>query len=412
MVSALQVFKTTLDGGATELFAIGRYLDTVSRRRRSAQADQARRQARNPTVRFRQSHSVLKPADSVRIQLNARNRAFHFEADPRRAHPLRGIGRGVNLPYECGSGTCGTCKARLVEGEIDDLWPEAAGRKYLKQAGEFLMCQCVARNDCAVEVAGFVYNMDPGACIPAFRAGTISDTKMLTHDVLALSVELDRADRFRRRAVLDDAGARRARLTAAIRWSTSSARRRDSISSSRRSPAAARRSGCSRAALTARASSSSGRSAPRRSIPISRKNILCIAGGSGIAGMMSILVARAAGALFRPVRRARVLRRAHATGTGSTSPSCRSSPREFPDRLRVTIALSDEAVPADARQQLSRTRLRARTGARSRGQAYAGQVPERARYLAGPPPAVDASIRMLLLQAKLPADHIRYDKFS
>ena len=30
VVSALQVFKTTLDGGATELFAIGRYLDTVS----------------------------------------------------------------------------------------------------------------------------------------------------------------------------------------------------------------------------------------------------------------------------------------------------------------------------------------------------------------------------------------------
>ena len=30
VVSALQVFKTTLDGGATELFAVGRYLDTVS----------------------------------------------------------------------------------------------------------------------------------------------------------------------------------------------------------------------------------------------------------------------------------------------------------------------------------------------------------------------------------------------
>ena len=29
VVSALQVFRTSLDGGATELFAIGRYLDTV-----------------------------------------------------------------------------------------------------------------------------------------------------------------------------------------------------------------------------------------------------------------------------------------------------------------------------------------------------------------------------------------------
>ncbi len=29
VVSALQVFRTALDGGATELFAVGRYLDTV-----------------------------------------------------------------------------------------------------------------------------------------------------------------------------------------------------------------------------------------------------------------------------------------------------------------------------------------------------------------------------------------------
>jgi methanesulfonate monooxygenase small subunit len=29
VVSTLEIYKTTLDGGATELFAIGRYLDTV-----------------------------------------------------------------------------------------------------------------------------------------------------------------------------------------------------------------------------------------------------------------------------------------------------------------------------------------------------------------------------------------------
>ena len=30
VVSTVEIYKTTLDGGATELFAIGRYLDTVS----------------------------------------------------------------------------------------------------------------------------------------------------------------------------------------------------------------------------------------------------------------------------------------------------------------------------------------------------------------------------------------------
>ena len=46
------------------------------------------------------------------------------------------------------------------------------------------------------------------------------------------------------------------------------------------------------------------------------------------------------------------------------------------------------------------------------GKAMQGKYQNVRAYLAGPPPAVDASIRMLLLQAKLPADHIRYDKFS
>ena len=32
--------------------------------------------------------------------------------------------------------------------------------------------------------------------------------------------------------------------------------------------------------------------------------------------------------------------------------------------------------------------------------------------LAGPPPAVDAAIRVLLLDARLTTDNIRYDKFS
>ena len=69
----------------------------------------------------------------MRIQVNARNRAFHFEAAPGATSSMRGLRAEINLPYECGTGTCGTCKARLIEGEIDDGWPEAPGRKYLKQ---------------------------------------------------------------------------------------------------------------------------------------------------------------------------------------------------------------------------------------------------------------------------------------
>ena len=42
----------------------------------------------------------------------------------------------------------------------------------------------------------------------------------------------------------------------------------------------------------------------------------------------------------------------------------------------------------------------------------AGKYQDVRAYVAGPPPAVDAAIRVLLLEAKLSTDNIRYDKYS
>ena len=78
----------------------------------------------------------------------------------------------------------------------------------------------------------------------------------------------------------------------------------------------------------------------------------------------------------------------------------------------MTIALSDEAVPAQAQSAHPALAFEHGLVHEVAGKAMQGKYQNVRAYLAGPPPAVDASIRMLLLQAKLPADHIRYDKFS
>ena len=121
---------------------------------------------------------------------------------------------------------------------------------------------------------------------------------------------------------------------------------------------------------------------------------------------------RLRGALLRAVPRRRVLRRAHDAPTPSISTELAAFRGEFPDSLAITVALSDEDVPEDAPRADPAASLRAGPGARGGEARDAGQVPERARLLAGPPPAVDAAIRVLLLEAKLTADNIRYDKFS
>jgi toluene monooxygenase electron transfer component len=84
----------------------------------------------------------------------------------------------------------------------------------------------------------------------------------------------------------------------------------------------------------------------------------------------------------------------------------------FPDRLAVTIALSDESVPASAAAEHPLLRFERGFVHEVAKREMAGKYQNVRAYLAGPPPAVDAAIRVLLLEAKLTADNIRYDKFS
>ncbi len=346
----------------------------------------------------------------MRIQLNARNRAYHFEADPGARVLYSGLAAGINLPYECGSGTCGTCKARLIEGELDDRWPAAAGRKYLKQAGEFLMCQCVARNDCTVEVANFVYTMDPGACIPGFCDGKIRDTKALTRDVMSFSVELPRpadfdAGQFVAMQVPGVPGYRGYSMVNFERG----AKRLDFVIKKKTG------GGASEWLFNGGAEGKDvelfGPLGVATFYPNLGKNILCIAGGSGIAGMMSIL-ARARQERYFDQFNGYVFFGVRTFGDGFYLDQLADLARGFPDRLHVTIALSDEAVPAGARGAHPALAFEHGLVHEIAGKAMQGKYQNVRAYLAGPPPAVEASIRMLLLQAKLPADHLRYDKFS
>jgi toluene monooxygenase electron transfer component len=141
------------------------------------------------------------------------------------------------------------------------------------------------------------------------------------------------------------------------------------------------------------------------------RHLLCVAGGSGIAGMMSILelasqedhFAAYEGHVFFGVRTARdvfFLDELQALRVRSGG------------RLAVTVALSDEDVPPSlpaAHPGLAFARGLVHTVA---GAHMQGRFAELRAYVAGPPPMVDASLRWLLREARLPPADIRYDKFS
>ena len=145
--------------------------------------------------------------------------------------------------------------------------------------------------------------------------------------------------------------------------------------------------------------------------PSLAKDILCIAGGSGIAGMMSIL-SRACGAEHFEGRDGHVFFGVRTARDGFFLEELAAFRARFPARLSVTVALSDEDVPealAAAHPGLAFARGFVHAVA---GEAMAGRYAGVRAYVAGPPPMVDASLRLLLREARLSPADIRYDKFS
>src|SRR5271169_5597090 len=100
-----------------------------------------------------------------------------------------GLRQGINLPFECATGTCGTCRARVVAGDVDIGWKEAPGGARLKpEKGDVLMCQTRARSDCILRVPSELAISEKSR--PALRRGTIRDIVKLTKDVAHFDLHL------------------------------------------------------------------------------------------------------------------------------------------------------------------------------------------------------------------------------
>jgi toluene monooxygenase electron transfer component len=141
------------------------------------------------------------------------------------------------------------------------------------------------------------------------------------------------------------------------------------------------------------------------------KNLLCIAGGSGIAGMMAI-VDRACQESYFNQYKGHVFFGVRTAKDAFYLDELSGFQARFPQNLSVTIALSDEDVPESLVAKYPGLVFDRGFVHEVAKKHMAGNYGNIRAYLAGPPPAVDASIRFLLLEARLAAENIRYDKFS
>jgi toluene monooxygenase electron transfer component len=106
-----------------------------------------------------------------------------------------GLREGLGLAYECNTGACGSCKFELLEGEVHDLYPEASGlRAKEREKGKRLACQCVPLSPCRIKIHTGDQYKSPFR--PARFRARFESYRAITPDMGVIAFKAERAAQF------------------------------------------------------------------------------------------------------------------------------------------------------------------------------------------------------------------------
>jgi toluene monooxygenase electron transfer component len=348
----------------------------------------------------------------MKITIQANSGEFSFECGASERILYAGLGQGLRLPYECATGTCGTCRGRLVQGSTLIEWDEAPGYAKLKRAkGDVLMCQSRPDGDCILRVPANLAAADPSsATLPQHRQGRIAQAHRLVPDVIEIDVALSQPITFDagQFVVLEVPGVRGGRAYSMVNY------RRD----------------CERLTFVIKQKPGGGFSdwlfgsdvvgaeldlfGPLGAAtfrPAEGRSILCIAGGSGIAGMLAILEHARCENYFRQ-HEGHVFFGVRGLADGFYLRELADHIAAAGSKLSVTLALSHEPAPSHVHPHFPNIRLATGMVTDVMSHEMAGRYDGTVSFIAGPTPMVDEALRLLLRVARQPAAFVRYDKYT
>jgi toluene monooxygenase electron transfer component len=97
---------------------------------------------------------------------------------------------GLGFPYECNVGSCGNCKFELLEGEVVDAWPQAPGLSDKdRQRQRHLGCQSQPQGDCVVKLRTMGRYVPPHR--PQRAPAVLRSVRALTHDIREFRFTMD-----------------------------------------------------------------------------------------------------------------------------------------------------------------------------------------------------------------------------
>lgn len=129
------------------------------------------------------------------FQVKVQPSGLQYPADEAENLLQSALNAGLNLPYGCRNGSCGACKGRVVEGEVDlgDA-PETSLSSAEREEGYALLCCAHPRSDLLLEVREASRNTDfPIVKLPS----RVQLIERVADDVIVLKIKLPPSENFR-----------------------------------------------------------------------------------------------------------------------------------------------------------------------------------------------------------------------
>ncbi|MDK1492603.1 FAD-binding oxidoreductase [Sinorhizobium sp. 7-81] len=102
---------------------------------------------------------------------------------------------GLGFPYECNVGACGNCRFDLLEGEIEELRSDAPGLSDRdRERGRRLGCQARPLTDCVVKLR--LMAQYESRFPPVRQEAELTEVRDITHDIREFRFRLDKPARF------------------------------------------------------------------------------------------------------------------------------------------------------------------------------------------------------------------------
>lgn len=307
---------------------------------------------------------------------------------------------GVGFPHECNVGGCGACKYDLLSGEVQTLWEAAPGLSARdRRKGTRLACQSVPLGEVVVRTR--LANECVPVHAPRVRAARLVRRMPITHDITEFTFHAEGAAQFEpgQYALLSLPG-----VTGVRAYSMSNLPNEAGLWQFmvRRVPGGQGSDVLFDALQVGRDVGLDGPYGMAYLRQPLARDVLCIAGGSGLAPMLSI--ARAAAPLLEAAQRQLHFFYGGRSEDDLLSDDLLRELRDMGDRVRCQQVLSAPNQPpaGSVAQGFVHAVAEAQLGA---------ALPSLEIYFAGPPAMAEAVQDMLMVRYQVPFQQIHFDRF-